>query len=167
MTLADSLTEWQALADKLRTMYPDLAEDDPALVDTIDGETNLTQKLAILIRSAEDDRVLAAALSIRIAEMDERRKRIEARMERKRELAASAMEQCHIKRIDAPEFTVSLSNGRPSVIITSEGELPSHVLIPQPPKADKKAIIGLLKAGVAVPGAMLSNAPPHISVRRS
>ena len=169
MTLREEIIKWSALADRLREMYPDLAADDPALITTLEGESNLTEALGHLVRSSELDRTMAAALTIRVDEMEQRRQRIESTMERKRELVAKVMENCGIKRIAQCDFTAVLTAGQPKVIVTNEKEIPGYLMVvpePPPPKPDKRAIAGLLKAGAIVPGAVLSNAQPHITVRR-
>ena len=169
MSLREEIIKWSALADRLREMYPDVAADDPALITTLEGETNLTEALGHLVRSSELDRTMAAALTIRVDEMEQRRQRIESTMERKRELVAKVMENCGIKRIQQADFTATLTNGQSKVIVTDEKLIPSDLMIvpvPPPPHPDKRAIAARIKTGKTVPGCVLSNAAPHISVRR-
>ena len=167
MSLHDALFAWSSAKATLLALYPSLAEDDPALIDSLDGETNVTEAIAKVIRSAEDDRAMAAALKIRMAEMGERAARLEARIEHKREIAAKAMDQCGLKRVEAPDFTASLAQGKPKVIITDETALEAAYLFTPAPKPDKTKIAEHLKGGCIVPGATLSNSPPHLTVRRT
>ncbi len=167
MSLTDALFAWSSAKATLLALYPELAEDDPALIDSLEGETNVTEAIAKVIRSAEDDRAMAAALNIRMAEMGERAARIEARIERKREIAAKAMDQCGLKRVDAPDFTAALAPAAARVVIVDETALSSFYLIIPAPKPDKKRIAEALKRGHQVPGATLSNSPPHLTVRRT
>lgn len=167
MSLYNAKAEWDKLRAELIAQFPELEADDQALYDTLDGAADLTEAITAVVRSAEDDRCLATALNARIHEMVERCGRLEDRMERKRAAAAKVMEECGLKKVTAPDFTVSLAAGRPHVVITDETKLPATALLQPPPKPDKTYIAALLKDGEAVPGAELSNPQLHLVVRRS
>jgi len=51
---------------------------------------------------------------------------------------------------------VSIQNNPPSVRVVNEELIPSHFMIPQPPKLDKKTILQKLKDGEKVPGVELA-----------
>lgn len=165
MNLHEEIISASWLKAQILAAFPDM--DEQTLSDTIEGQTNITEALAMVIRSAEEDRVMAAALKIRITEMQERADRLDIRIDKKREIVSSAMDRCGIKRITQSDFTATLSAGSPKVVITDETQLPKHVFVPQPPRLDKKAVAGLLKEGASVPGTTLSNAQPHLTIRRS
>jgi hypothetical protein len=169
--LTDVLAElrtWQGLRDHLRCLYPAMADEE--LFDTLDGECALTDALAQVIDSAENDRTLCDALGARIKEMQARQKRIEERIEHKREFAATVMESAGIKKLSLPAATVTLTPRSPKVIVTDEAALPAaYFTTPDPPapRVDRRKLAEALKYGEDVPGALLSNSRPTITIRRS
>ncbi len=155
------------LVERIKAMFPDA--DEELLATAVEGETNLTECVVHVLRSAEDDRTLSAALHIRIAELEERQTRLDNSIKRKRDLAVAAMERFGLKRVTAPDFTATLSPTPTHVIITEPNLLPEgywrHKLAP-PPEPDKKLIKSVIEDGGQVPGATLSNQCSHIHVRR-
>ena len=61
------------LRTKVLETYEDI--DDETLIDTLEGLTNLQDKVAAVVRSQQEDRVNAEALKYRIQEMQERKSR--------------------------------------------------------------------------------------------
>jgi hypothetical protein len=149
--------------DKLQEEFPDA--DDETLADTLEGLTDLNDLLTEVIRSALDDEALLSALKSRIADMRERAGRIGARAEKKRLLVAEAMAQAELKRLEMPDFTLSLRVGSASVVVTDEGAIPETFWKPQSPKLDRQGLSQALKAGETIPGAVLGNPQPCLSVR--
>jgi hypothetical protein len=161
--LLGNLAEHRYLRDRLEAEFPEVDED--ALRDTLEGLSSLPEALAAVLRSYLDDLTLAAALGMRIGDMQERLSRIELRADKKRELVTSVMERADIKKLAEPDFTASLRMVPPSVVVTDEGQIPIDYWKPQPPKLDRHGISAALKSGALIPGATLSNAEMTISVR--
>ena len=161
--LGQQLAHHEYLREQLAERFPDA--DEETLCDTLEGMTDLTDMLAELIRSSLDDKALVTALKQREADMKERRERFEARAQKKRDLVWSMMERADIKKIAAPDFTAGLRAGKPKVLVAIESELPGYYWLPQDPKLDRNALYRDLVAGADVPGAVLANAPPTLSVR--
>jgi hypothetical protein len=158
-----NLIEHQYLRDRLQVEFPEADED--TLCDTLEGLSSLPEALAAVLRSYLDDLVLAAALGMRIDEMQERLSRIEHRADKKRELVTTVMERADIKKLAEPDYTASLRPSPPAVVVTDEGQIPEAYWKPQPPKIDRQGISTALKAGGTVPGAVLSNPEMVLSVR--
>jgi hypothetical protein len=154
---------YEDLRRRLLDASPDL--DERTLLDTLEGATNLQEAIAAVIRSALDDETLAGALRSRIEEMRLRLSRLESAAEVKREAALNAMERADMIRITAPDFTVSIRINPPSVVITSEAEIPQEFWLPQPPKLNKKGLLDAINSGWAVPGAVLSNSKISLAIR--
>ncbi len=68
-------------------------------------------------------------------------------------------------RVKAGIHTASTSNGRQSVAITDDAAIPAEYLRQPPPQPDKAAILAALKEGRAVPGAVLRNGAPVLTIR--
>src|SRR5689334_6940306 len=108
----------QRLKQQLCAEFPDIDED--TLQDTLEGMSDLPQMLALVVRSQLDDTSLATALRGRISEMQLRLTRIESRLERKRGVVASFMEQADLRKLTDPEFTASLRAVPPALVIYIE-----------------------------------------------
>jgi hypothetical protein len=153
----------ELLRQQLCAEYPGI--DDETLQDTVEGLTNLPEILASILRSHLDDLATLAALRTRISDMQERFARIEYRADKKRALVASVMERAGIKKLTEPDFTVSLREVPPGLIVIEEGKIPEAFWKPQPPKVDRKALLAALKAGEVVAGAALGNGSTTLTVR--
>ncbi len=162
-SLSHELSHHQYLRDKLQEEFPDADED--TLRDTLEGMTNLTDMLGAVLRSQLDDLALTAALRARIADMQERLARIDARAAKKRELVISTMARADIRKITEADFTVSLRPKPPPLVLVDEKEIPEDFWKPQPAKLDRQGLIAALKAGRDVPGVTLGNSALTISVR--
>lgn len=167
--LTNALVHREYLKEQLLARFPDLAEDEQALLDTLDGESDLKELLVQVMRSTEDDAILIAGIKERMAELKERSERLARRVESKREAVCLTMDKASIGKIEAPEFTLSLRRSPPSVVITDETLIPANYKrTPEPPKPepDKKLIAEALKANKEIPGAMLSNGDIGLTVRK-
>jgi hypothetical protein len=149
--------------DKLREEFPDA--DDETLADTLEGLTDLSDLLAEVIRSALDDEALLGALKTRMGEMRERAGRLASRAEKKRLLVTEAMAQADLKRLELPDFTLSLRSGTPSLVVRDESLIPEPFWKSQAPKLDRQGLTQALKAGENIGGAILGNPQPCLSVR--
>ncbi len=157
------LTHHQYFRERLEAAFPDADED--TLRDTLEGMTNLTEKLGEVLRSCLEDQSFASALRSRMADMQERLSRFEERARKKRELVTSTMERADIRKITEADFTVSLRPTSPPLVLVDENEIPEDFWKPQPAKLDRQGLIAALKAGRDVPGATLGNTALTISVR--
>ncbi len=61
------LTHHQYLRDRLEAAFPDA--DEETLMDTLEGMTSLTDSLAELLRSSQENQTFALALRSRMADM--------------------------------------------------------------------------------------------------
>ncbi len=157
------LTHHQYLRERLEAAFPDA--DEETLMDTLEGMTNLTDSLAELLRSSQEDQSLASALRSRTADMQERCSRFEVRARKKRELVCTVMEEADLKKLMEPDFTVSLRPSRPPLMIIDEAAIPGDYWKPQPAKLDRMGLISALSNGRDIAGAVLGNPPLTISVR--
>jgi hypothetical protein len=161
---------WRELREHLLLTYPELAQDEQTLVDTLSGECDLLEALGDVIRRADEDRMLVEALEARMAEMRARKERIEQRIERRREFVADAMEQAGVKKFAIPEATITLTPRPPKTMVTDAAALPDEFWTQPPlpdPVVNKKLLAERLKAGEPIPGACLSNPRSTITIRRS
>lgn len=118
-----------------------------------------------MIRSALEDEALATALKCRIADMQGRLDRLQDRASKRRQIARDVMSELDLKKITAPDFTVSLRPGTPSLVVINEDAVPSIYWQPSEPRLNRQKLANELKEGSEIPGAALSNPEPVLSVR--
>jgi hypothetical protein len=161
--LTTELLKHQHLQETLRSEFPEA--DDESLEDTLEGLTDLTDMIAVVLRSHLQDLALIRGLKGRIAEMEARVGRFERRAEKRRQLATAAMEQAEIRKISEPDFTASLRRGSPPLLIVDEVRIPVEFWKPQPAKLDRQKLLAMLKAGQDVPGTALGEGACSLMVR--
>ena len=162
--LVRSLAEHAYLRENLLAEYRE-AIDEQTLRDTLEGISSLPEALAAVVRSYLDDLVTAAALGMRIGDMQERLSRIEARVEKKRFTITEVMEKADIRRLEQPDFTAWLRAVPPGLVVADESLIPADYWKPQPAKLDKRGLLSALNAGTSVPGVSLGNGGTTLSVR--
>ena len=163
MNLQQAFTEHEVLRAELKAAFVDI--DEETLRDTLEGISGLPEALAAVTRSFMDDLALAAALGMRISDMQERLSRFEARAEKKRALVTQVMERAQLKKLQEADFTVSLRAVPPGLVVCNEADIPEVFWKPQPAKLDRKGLLAALGAGQSIPGANLGNGGTTISVR--
>ena len=161
--LAFSAIHYRAVRERLRVEDPEL--DEETLVDTVEGLTNLHEIVAAIIRSALGDEVLVQGLKGRIGEMQNRLGRLEDRASKRRQIARDVMVESEIKKITAPDFTVSIRPGSASLVVVDEAVIPHAFWEPREPRLNRQALLGELKSGAIIAGVQLSNPEPVLSVR--
>jgi hypothetical protein len=152
---SDPLARHKALALAIARDFPEA--DEETLADTLEGVSDLPQLLIAVLRSREADLTLIDALERRLQAQRARLERLQSRAEQKRMLVASAMQEAGLKRLVAPDFTVSLRAGAPKVVVLDESQIPVEFWVERLPRLDRQQLLAALKAGRAVPGAVLSN----------
>jgi hypothetical protein len=75
------------------------------------------------------------------------------------------MVELDLKKIAAPDFTVSMRPGLPAVVVLDEAAIPSIYWEPRTLRLNRQELATDLKHGSNVPGAALSNGEPVLSVR--
>lgn len=152
------------LKEKLIATY---GEDDDLLRDMIEGETSLHEAIghaALELAAVEGEK---EGIEIAIAKLKARLTRYCERATGIRDAIQTAMEVAELTSVKTPAATLSMRASPPRVEITDQAALPPIFLTQPPPVVDKKSLSTSLKAGEVIPGAVLSNQPPALSVRFS
>jgi len=163
MVLEFAAVTYRAVRDRIRATDPHI--DEQTLADTVEGLTDLHEIVTAIIRSALADEALATGLKSRIADMQERLDRLQDRASKRRQIAKDVMIDLDIKTITAPDFSVSIRPGLPSLMVIDEAAVPSIYWQPSAPRLKRQELLSELKDGVEVEGAALSNPEPVLSVR--
>jgi hypothetical protein len=75
------------------------------------------------------------------------------------------MERATIKKIEQPDFTVSVRSTSPGLQVLDEDSIPEDYWRPQPPKLDRKKLLQELGQKCEIPGVCLGNGGTTVSVR--
>jgi Siphovirus Gp157 len=163
MNLEMETIRHRAIRDRIRAQDPQI--DEQTLADTVDGLTDLHEIIAAIIRAALADEALATGLRSRIAEMQGRLNRLQDCAAKRRQIAKDVMVELDIKKITAPDFTVSVRLGMPSLLVLDEAAVPGIYWQPVAPKLNRQELLNELKGGAEIQGVSLSNSEPVLSVR--
>lgn len=156
-TLYELTTDLQRVAD--------LDLDEQTLADTLEGITGEIQiKAENLIKVVENMDADVTAISNEIKRLTDRKKSIENRQKSLREYLRSNMQAGGISKISCPLFTITLSKGRPMVVVTDEDAIPDEYQVVTK-RVDKRALLDALKAGLEVPGAELGESEEALRIR--
>ena len=154
---------YRTIRDRIRAEDPQI--DEQTLADTVEGLTDLHEIVAAIVRVALADEALATGLKSRIAEMQDRLDRLQDCAAKRRQIAKDVMVELDIKKITAPDFTVSIRPGMPSLLVLDEAAVPSIYWQPRDPRLDRQGLLNDLKEGTDIKGVALSNPEPVLSVR--
>src|SRR6185437_14310423 len=81
------------------------------------------------------------------------------------EIAKDVMVELDLKKITAPDFTVSIRPGMPALLVLDEAAVPSIYWEPREPRLNRQEMLSELKGGAEIAGVTLSNPEPVLSVR--
>lgn len=155
--------EYLRQREALLQAFPELAEDEATLRDTLEGISHAPDLIALFIRDARADEVYAESLATMLKDMGERKARFVMRAERRRLAAYRLMTACELRKIEMPDFTASIRAVPAKVEIDDETALPDALckVVRQP---DRAAIKEALATG-AVTGAHLTNGSETLTIR--
>lgn len=154
----------QAIISEIQSAGID--EDDADFATLVESECDVLERMRRIIRAARHTEAQAKALAELQAEMRDRKARLDRKAKSLRDACKWAMGELGISKLAAPDFNVSLSAGKSPLIISDEAALPDD-LCRVKREADKTAIKAALDAGRDVPGVVLGNPAPILTVRAS
>ena len=158
-----SATTYHAIRDHIRAQDPQI--DEQTLADTVEGLTDLHEILAAIVRAALADEAMATGLKCRISDMQGRLDRLQDRAAKRRQIAKDVMVELDLKKLNAPDFTASIREGTPSLMVINEDAVPSIYWQPSEPRLNRQELAYELKQGAEIAGVTLSNPEPVLSVR--
>ena len=163
MSLEFAAISYRTLRNRIKAEDPSI--DEQTLADTVEGLTDLHEIIIAIVRSAVADEALVAGLKGRIGDMQGRLERLQDRASKRRQIAKDVMVELDLKKITAPDFSVSIRPGTPALQVLNEDAVPSIYWQPGEPRLKRQQLLGELKEGQAIEGVALSNPEPVLSVR--
>ena len=154
---------YSTVRDRIRAQDPQI--DEQTLADTVEGLTDLHEIVQAIIRAALSDEALVLGLKCRISDMQGRLDRLQDRAAKRRQIARDVMVELDLKKLNAPDFTASIREGMPSLIVLNEDAVPSIYWQPSEPRLKRQELACELKQGAEIEGVALSDPEPILSVR--
>jgi Gp157 protein len=108
--------------------HPELEEDEVLRADSIEGETGAFEFLSRIVRLIGAAQAIASGTAGYIAELQERKARLERREMALRKLIFKVMNAAALKKAELPECTLSIRAGIPKVVIVNEHEIPDDFM---------------------------------------
>lgn len=163
-----ALTRDIRIAEAVITMMQAAGIDlsDPDFPQLFEAECDLLERLRRMLRAARETEAQSKALAEIMAEMRERRARLDAKADGLREAVKFAMQESGLKTLPAPDFTATLTAGKPKLVGLDSIEpwqLPEQCMrIKREP--DRTKIREFLESGLDIEGVSLGNAEPILRV---
>lgn len=151
-------------AQAIRSALEAEADEDLTL-DTIEGQTDFLEMLDRLMADIGNDEMMIAGITARQDDLAQRKTRLSERIKRRRLLIERAMLMADMKKIERPEYTLSIRNGVPQLNVYDEAAIPPAFFKQPPPVLDKVAIKKALSDGESITGASMNNGQPSLSIR--
>lgn len=143
--------------------------DDEHFAELFSAECDLLERLRRMLRAARETEAQSKALAGIMAEMRTRRARLDAKADGLREAVSYAMQEAGLKRLDSPDFSATLSAGKPKLIgldsIAPE-RLPEQCCRIKR-EVDRAKVREFLEGGLTIEGVSLGNAEPVLTVRKT
>jgi len=143
---------------------PELGEDEVLRADMIEGNTDAVEFMRELERRRRETMVMLAGLETVLIDLERRSNRYIRRNESIKKLMRIVLDAADLRKVELPEATITIRNGVPKVIVLVEDDVPdSYWRVHREP--NKQLIMAALKGGTNVPGAVLSNSEPQLTIR--
>ncbi|MGA7253891.1 MAG: siphovirus Gp157 family protein [Pseudolabrys sp.] len=160
MSLDFAAITYGVIRDRIRAEDPQI--DEQTLAHTVEGLTDLHEIIAAIVLA---DEAHATGLKSRVAEMENRLTRMHDRAVKRRQIVKEVMVELEIKKIIAPDFTISIRPGMSALLVLDEAVVPSIYWQPSAPRLDRQGLLSELRGGAEIEGVALSNPEPVLSVR--
>jgi outer membrane protein TolC len=148
-------------------LCPDLELDEQLKLSTLEGETELTEIVSLLLAENEDDEGNIGQVKSQIQARQERIARFERRIEARKNAIISLMDTANTTKLPLPEATVSLRTLRSRPKVFDPELLPDGFYsIVTTRKPDIEAIQAAFERRQPIPGVTITNGGSSLSVRR-
>lgn len=150
----EELASWEVIRDQLTR---DGETDPQALLDTLEGATELHEALTALYYEMQEREAELDGTKAWIERLSARKSRLERTIETARGVMLMAMDKSGIPSITTPAGTFGIRPTAGAVQIIDESQIPARFWKPQDPKLDKAELKAALAEKEPVPGAALTN----------
>lgn len=136
MNINIQAAEIARIADALAAMCGD---DERLFADMLEGESDLHWLVGRLHNGIANDTGMVLGIKERQSDLSERKTRLEARIEAQRGAIIQLMQAGKVAKVELPEATYSLRDGKPKIEVVDKDAVPAEYLRSKP-EIDKTAI---------------------------
>lgn len=146
-------------------LCPGLELDEQLKLSTLEGETELNELVAELLSGNEEDEGLIEALKAQIECRRDRKGRLEARIDARKNAISSLLDCARLQKLTLPEATVSVRMLGPRPKVVDVESLPEQFcnFVRKP---DMATINEAIERGASIPGVVMTNGGASLTVRR-
>jgi hypothetical protein len=156
--------EVRVAAEIIEQIRAAIGDDDADFAEIVENETDILERLRKMLRVARLAEADAKATADIMDELRDRKTRLAGKADKLRDSVKWALQELGMTKLDAPDMTVSLRNAAPGVEIIDLSQIPERYLkVTVAP--DKAAMREALKDGETIPGAVLKNGAPSLTIR--
>lgn len=151
-TVQRAIEQARAFAAQMAAEFPDLADDERAFLDTLEGETDALEVCDRVLRRSLARQRLATAAKQEKGDIEARIARFERQAKGAKEVALAILQAAGVPdrkgvvRLERASYTATISQAAASVEVTDAAKLPPACLRQPPPEADKAACKARLEA---------------------
>lgn len=150
--------------DALIALCPELEDDEQLRHDMLEGSTEAFEFLSMVAKRVIADKALAEGTATYIAELRERKERIERRVDAYRSLALKILQAADLKKAELPEATFSVAKGREKLVIPDPAAVPeTYCKVSYAP--DTALIKDALSSGTDINWAAMIMGDPTLTMR--
>lgn len=106
--------------------------DDVLFADMMEGETNIDRIVLRIHEQIARDEEMLAGIKERQSAIAERKKRIETRRDNAKALIGKALRIARMPKLELPEVTYSVRDGKPSLEVVDPAAVPEEYLTYKP-----------------------------------
>lgn len=158
--LEQAMSAFQSARERMRVQ-----SDDETLAELMETGADVQSLLLAVIRAAMEADAMAEMAKARLEDLQARKKRYETRYDTLRAVVFAVMDALGERKIEAPDFTVSIGKPRASLIVTDESEIPDEYWRIERRLDRAKLNDDVVKNGVVITGAMVANGVPSLTIR--
>jgi hypothetical protein len=156
--------EVRVAAEIIEQIRAAIGDDDADFAEIVENETDILERLRKMLRVARLAEADAKATADIMDELRDRKTRLAGKADKLRDAVKWAMSELGMDKLPSPDMTVSLRNAAPGVEIIDLSQIPERYLkVTVAP--DKAAMREALKDGENIPGAVLKNGSPSLTIR--
>jgi hypothetical protein len=164
MRVDEAIAQLRAAADMLEAEHPDLAADERAWLDTLDGMTDGLDLAEWLAERALHLSAMEDAAAERAKLLHARARRFGAEQDRLKGVILALVDAAGGKKVVRPSMTLSPRATAAKLIEMDAAQTPPSLMRHPPPEPDKAAIKAALAQGSDIPGWALSNGGRTVAI---
>lgn len=158
--LEKAMAAFMAARDRMSTQ-----SDDDTLAEMLETNATVEDLLHASIRAAMEADAMVDMAKSRLEALQLRKKRYETRRDALRGVIFTVMETLDQQKVEQSDFTVSIGKPKGAMLVSDEAAIPDEYWITERKLDRKRLTDDVLRNGIVVPGAEISNGMSTLTIR--